>query len=128
MLIMLSAVLSCRSHPKYVLDRHITRYDMLKPNAQKIGLHRGEAFYLRADLAHLHTVRLAPPLHAYVKWHIIQHDAFQHTTFMLTRSHITGGVTTKKTPTGAVRGPVFASQPHHITPTTGLKALKGCTS
>ena len=60
-LIMLRDVLSCRSHPKYVLDRHVTRYDMLKPNAQKIGLHRGEAFYLRADLAHLHTVRVYPP-------------------------------------------------------------------
>ncbi len=57
--------LSCRSHPKYILDRHITRYDMLKPNAQKIGLHRGEAFYLRADLAHLHTVRFGPPYSAH---------------------------------------------------------------
>lgn len=84
MLIMLSAKLCCRSHPKYVLERHITRYDMLKPSAQKIGLHRGEAFYLRADLAHLHTVRLGPSSHA-------MHTApLSKTCFMLTWCHTTG--------------------------------------
>ena len=47
---------ACRSHPKFVLERHVGRYDMLKPGSQKVGFHRGEAFYLREDLTHLHTV------------------------------------------------------------------------
>ena len=70
LLVMLSKVLSCRSHPKYVLERHIARYDLLKPSAQKIGLHRGEAFYLRADLAHLHTVRLRPQCMQIIPHHV----------------------------------------------------------
>ncbi len=47
----------CRSHPRYVLERHITRYQVLKPGTRKVGLHRGEAFYPRGALEELHTVR-----------------------------------------------------------------------
>ena len=45
-----------RSHPRYVLERHIGRYQALKPGTTKLGLHRGEAFYPRDALQDLHTV------------------------------------------------------------------------
>ncbi|KAK9908106.1 hypothetical protein WJX75_002826 [Coccomyxa subellipsoidea] len=45
-----------KSHPRYVLERHIGRYQALKPDTAKLGLHRGEPFYPREALQDLHTV------------------------------------------------------------------------
>ena len=45
----------CRKHPLYVLERHISRYEALQPQAQLAGQHRGEKYYLRSALQPLHT-------------------------------------------------------------------------
>ncbi|BDA45057.1 probable DNA repair protein complementing XP-C cells homolog [Coccomyxa sp. Obi] len=47
-----------KSHPRYVLERHIGRYQALKPGTTKLGLHRGEAFYPRGALQDLHTAEI----------------------------------------------------------------------
>ncbi|CAL8469198.1 g8739 [Coccomyxa elongata] len=47
-----------KSHPRYVLERHIGRYQALKPGTTKLGLHRGEAFYPRDALQDLHTAEI----------------------------------------------------------------------
>ncbi|GAB4822170.1 hypothetical protein N2152v2_009216 [Parachlorella kessleri] len=44
-----------KSHPVYVLERHIAKYQGLRPEAKKCGLHRGESYYLREHMAELHT-------------------------------------------------------------------------
>lgn len=44
-----------KSHPLYVLQRHISRYQDLAPGAKACGLHRGEAYFLREDVCELHT-------------------------------------------------------------------------
>lgn len=44
-----------KKHPLYVLQRHIPRYSALAPNSKSVGLHRGEPYYLRDNLAELHT-------------------------------------------------------------------------
>ena len=44
-----------KCHPRYVLQRHITKYQSLKPDSSTCGLHRGEAYYLREDIVELHT-------------------------------------------------------------------------
>ncbi|KAK9823314.1 hypothetical protein WJX72_001861 [[Myrmecia] bisecta] len=47
-----------RRHTAFVLERHISKYQALKPGAKKAGLHRGEAYYARGDLVELHTAEL----------------------------------------------------------------------
>jgi len=45
-----------RAHPKYVLERHVGTYQALRPDAAPAaGLHKGERFWLRADVVELHT-------------------------------------------------------------------------
>ncbi|GIL94232.1 hypothetical protein Vretimale_488 [Volvox reticuliferus] len=45
-----------KSHPLYVLKRHIGKYEALRPGTVPLGLHRGEPYYPRPDLSVLHTV------------------------------------------------------------------------
>eukprot|EP00891_Asterochloris_glomerata_P007608 jgi/Astpho2/7608/Aster-x0327 len=50
-----SSVDDFRNHPLYILERHLGRYDAVRPGAANQGLHRGEKYFLRDDLVHLHT-------------------------------------------------------------------------
>ncbi|KXZ44021.1 hypothetical protein GPECTOR_75g745 [Gonium pectorale] len=45
-----------KSHPMYVLKRHIGKYEALRPGTAPLGLHRGEPYFPRAQLSVLHTV------------------------------------------------------------------------
>ncbi|EFJ49372.1 hypothetical protein VOLCADRAFT_89729 [Volvox carteri f. nagariensis] len=45
-----------KSHPLYVLKRHIGKYESLRPGTAPLGLHRGEPYYPRNQLSVLHTV------------------------------------------------------------------------
>lgn len=45
----------CRAHPKYMLERHIGRYQASRRGSASVGLHKGEKIWLRADLVELHT-------------------------------------------------------------------------
>lgn len=38
-----------------MLQRHLPRYSAVRPGAKKAGLHRGEAYFLAADVSELHT-------------------------------------------------------------------------
>jgi xeroderma pigmentosum group C-complementing protein len=45
-----------KKHPLYVLKRHITKYQGLKPGTAPLGLHRGEPYFDRSALSELHSV------------------------------------------------------------------------
>ncbi|KAK9845720.1 hypothetical protein WJX81_000463 [Elliptochloris bilobata] len=44
-----------KAHPRYVLQRHLGTYQALREGAVSVGLHKGETFWLRADVVELHT-------------------------------------------------------------------------
>ncbi|KFM24497.1 DNA repair protein complementing XP-C cells-like protein [Auxenochlorella protothecoides] len=44
-----------RAHGVYVLERHIPKHQALRPGVKAHGMHRGEAYYVRKDLADVHT-------------------------------------------------------------------------
>ncbi|KAL6778143.1 hypothetical protein ACKKBG_A17090 [Auxenochlorella protothecoides x Auxenochlorella symbiontica] len=44
-----------RAHGVYVLERHIPKHQALRPGVKAHGMHRGEAYYVRRDLADVHT-------------------------------------------------------------------------
>ncbi|WIA31781.1 hypothetical protein OEZ86_002653 [Tetradesmus obliquus] len=50
-----STIEGFKAHPLYVLQRHIPQKQALVPGAAKLGLHKGEPYYSRADLQDLHT-------------------------------------------------------------------------
>ena len=46
----------------YILERHIARYDALRPGARCSGVHKNEKYWQRADVKPLHTAERCPPL------------------------------------------------------------------
>ena len=44
-----------KAHPRFMLHRHISKYQALRPGAKPMGMHRGEAYYLREDVGEVHT-------------------------------------------------------------------------
>ncbi|KAL4458322.1 hypothetical protein ABPG75_013187 [Micractinium tetrahymenae] len=50
-----STVAAFKTHPTFVLDRHIGKYQAIVPWAKKAGMHKQEPYWYRKDLADLHT-------------------------------------------------------------------------
>lgn len=44
-----------RGHKNFILQRHISRYNAIRPGVKKAGLHKGEPYFLAADVSELHT-------------------------------------------------------------------------
>ena len=50
-----SSIEGFKRHPIFVLKRHIGKYQALKPESKIVGSHRGEPYYMRKDIADIHT-------------------------------------------------------------------------
>ncbi|GAX72825.1 hypothetical protein CEUSTIGMA_g280.t1 [Chlamydomonas eustigma] len=44
-----------KSHPVYILKRHLTKYQALRPGSTLLGTHKGEPYYARSAMSDLHT-------------------------------------------------------------------------
>lgn len=52
-----STISAFKNHPTYVLKRHISKYQCVKPGATFCGCHNGEMYYNKEDITELHTVQ-----------------------------------------------------------------------
>jgi len=52
-----STISAFKNHPTYVLKRHISKYQCVKPGSTFCGCHNGEMYYNKKDITELHTIQ-----------------------------------------------------------------------
>ena len=50
-----TSVSEFKDHPLYVIERHLLKFQAIRPNAEPVGLFREEAVFSRDSLATLHS-------------------------------------------------------------------------